>query len=301
MAKIYLDDIVYHPTFNCNLSCRGCVNYSNHLETRTIPDESNWDRDLDILFERFQVRHIEIAGGETLMFPHLVPLIKKLSSSPVKKYTILTNGILLHKNMWLKEIFDIDPKMQIRVSVHGHPMLESVYIKNLTSSVGEFLDINPDKFKKYLRRQFLSKDFNAPTMSYGNGRIIIDNHHKKDNWAYPRLDRDELPILFNNNQEDAYKRCISPAPHIKDGKIYKCPMMAMLPKVLTAKNIHDSKWNYLRDYIPYDLLSLHSEADWQRIPVAEDVCAKCPYDRSEWDRNKTDLHSKIVFGESVLK
>lgn len=297
MAKIYLDDIVYHPTFNCNLSCRGCVNYSNHLETRNIPDESNWDRDLDILFERFEVRHIEIAGGETLMFPHLKDLIKKLS--PVKKYTITTNGMLLHKNMWLKEILDSDPKMHIVVSVHGHPMLESVYIKNLALSVGEFLDIDPNKFKRNLRQHFVSKDLNTP-LSYVEGRVRVKNHHK-GNWAYPRLDQNELPILFNNNQEDAYKRCICPSPHIKDGKIYKCPMMAMLPKVLKAKNVHDSKWNYLQDYIPYDLLSSHSEADWQRIPVAEDVCAKCPYDRSEWDRNKTDLHSKIVFGESVLK
>ena len=146
MAKIYLDAVVYHPTFNCNLSCKGCVNYSNHLESRTIPDESNWERDLDILFERFNVGHIEIAGGETLMFPHLKDVIKRLSS--VKKYTITTNGMLLHKNMWLKEIFDSDPKMHIVVSVHGHPMLESIYIKNLTSSFGKFLNIDPDKFKE---------------------------------------------------------------------------------------------------------------------------------------------------------
>lgn len=297
MEKIYLEDIVYHPTFNCNLSCRGCVNYSNHLETRTIPDESNWTRDLDILFKRFDVGHLEIAGGETLMFPHLSDLIKKLS--PVKYYSITTNGMLLHKNMWLKEILDSDPRLRIIISVHGHPMIESVYMKNLTASVGEFLNIDPIKFKKNLRQHFLSKGTGS-SMSLYNGRVQVKNHHK-GNWAYPKLDHNELPILFNNKKEDSYKTCICPSPHIKDGKIYKCPMMAMLPKVLVAKNINDLKWDYLTEYVPYDLLSPHNDADWQRIPIAEDVCAKCPYDRSEWDKNKTDLHSKILSGESVLK
>ena len=298
--KFYIDDIAYHPTFNCNLSCRGCVNYSNHLETRQIPDESNWERDLDILFERFDVRHIEIAGGETLMFPHLQQVLAKLT--PVKSYTVTTNGLLLHKNMWLKDLLDSDSRLRIIISVHGHPMLESVYIKNLCESVGKFIGISPDKFKRNLRQHFLTNT--GPNtlnlFKIYNDRIRVKNHHK-GSWNYPLMDENELPIQFNNSKEDAYSMCICPGMHIKNGKIYKCPMTAMLPSVLDVKKVYDKKWQYIRDYRPYNLIEEHNSSDWERLLQPEDVCTKCPYATHEWDRNKTDLHSKIVFGESVLK
>ena len=200
-SKIYLDDIVYHPTFNCNLSCRGCINYSNHLETRKIPDESNWDRDLDILLERFDIRHIDIAGGETLMFPHLQEVLKKLTS--VKECTVTTNGLLLHKNMWLKDLLDSDSRFRITISVHGHPMLESVYIKNLCESVGKFINISPEKFKKTLRQHFLSKTIALNRFRIYNNRIVVINHYK-GSWAYPLMDENELPTQFNNSKELIY-------------------------------------------------------------------------------------------------
>lgn len=297
-GKIFIDDIVYHPTFNCNLSCRGCVNYSNHLETRKIPDESNWARDLDILFSRFEVNHIEIAGGETLMFPHLQDLIKRLA--PVKKYTITTNGLLLHKNMWIRDLLDSDTRFDLQISVHGHPLQESVYIKTLCENIELLLGIPSSKFKKLLRLHYLSEHVSGEAFNVYNSRVHIKIHHK-GNWAYPLLDKDELPMLFNNNKEDAYKRCICPSMHIKNGKIYKCPMTAMLPSVLDSKGIHDSKWQFIRDYVPYNLLEEHNSDSWATLRIAEDICTRCPYSAQEWDRTKTDLHSKIVFGESVLK
>lgn len=296
MEKIYLEDIVYHPTFNCNLSCRGCVNYSNHLESRKIPDETNWSRDLDILFNRFEVDHLEIAGGETLMFTHLQDLIKKLK--PVKKYTISTNGLLLHKNLWLKEVLDTDTRMMLRISVHADPLYDSVYIKNLSESMAKFLNTTVERVLKDLRRQ-VTNNSNYKAFGYLN-RIIIQPFHRPTSWKYPKLDNNELPVIFNNSKEEAYKKCICPAMHIKDGKIYKCPMTAMLLKVIESKNLYSDQWQFLKDYVPYDLLTPHNSDDWDRLHIAEDVCSRCPVPETEWDRTKTDIHSKIVSGPSIF-
>lgn len=295
--KIPVEDIVYHPTFNCNLSCRGCVNYSNHLETRKMPDETNWSRDLDILFDRFDINHLEIAGGETLMFPHLQDLINKLT--PVKNYTISTNGLLLHKNLWLKEVLDTDTRMMLRISVHGDPLLDSVYIKNLSNSMAIFLNVSAERVRKDLCRQVVNKH-DYKEFGYLE-RIIIQPFLNPTSWRYPKLDSNELPILFNNNKEEAYKRCISPAMHIKDGKIYRCPMTAMLIKVVKSKNLYSDKWQFLKDYVPYDLLTDHNANEWDRLHIAEDVCTRCPVTENEWDHKKTDIHSKIIYGPSILE
>ena len=298
-SKPVIDDIVYHPGYNCQLTCRGCVNFSNHLESRNIPDETNWERDLTILFERFTVNHIDIAGGETLMFPHLQELVELLK--PAKSFTITTNGLLLHKNMWLKDLLDNDPRLTIVLSLQGNPMLESVYINRVCESLGIFLNKSSSSIKNHFRRHFVS---HLPDKGLRIGmlheRIRYKNHHK-DLWAYPLLDENEIPVQFNNTKENAYSKCICPTPHIKDGKVYKCPLTATLPKVLEAKNLYDSRWDHLKNYKPYDLLSPHNPDLWDPLLVPEEVCTKCPFAAHEWDHNKTDIHTKIVFGNSVLK
>jgi len=288
--KILLNDVVYHPTFNCNLSCRGCVNYSNHLETRNIPDEVHWDRDLDILFDRFEVAHIEIAGGETLMYPHLPKLIKKLA--PAKKYTLTTNGLLLHKNKWLKEVIDTDPKLLVSISVHYDPKIDSKYITNLCNSIAEFLNIPADEVKRFLCKHSITQKYDR--IAIYNRIGIRFTYNSGIEWKYPLLDEHELPVRFNNSKEDAFKKCLCPTPHIKDGKIYKCPMTAMLLKVVESKNLYNSSWQFLRDYVPYDLLSDHNADSWSQIHAPEDVCSRCPVSDLQWDRTKTDLHSKII-------
>ena len=292
--KIDLEDIVYHPTFICNLSCRGCVNYSNHLETRNIPAETNWDRDLKILFERFNVKHIEVAGGETLMFQTLKDLIACLA--PAEKYTVTTNGLLLYKNKWLKELLDTDPKLNIAISIHYDPKIETTYTKNLFNSIAEFLDITPAKVKSVLSRHSISTR-KPGFFFFIQERVFLRYAYNSPNnksWLYPVLDSNELPTLFNNNKEEAYNQCMCPSPHLKDGKIYKCPMTAMLLKVVESKNLYNSNWQFLKDYEPYNLLSDHNLGDWNRLRTPEDVCSRCPVGESQWDRKKTDLHSKII-------
>ena len=285
--KLPLKHIVYHPTFNCNLSCRGCVNYSNHLETRKIPDETEWARDLDSLFKKFDVEFIEIAGGEPLMLPHLHDIIKKLA--PAKRYAVTTNGLLLYKNLWLRDILENNPNFKIKVSMHHDPKIDSPYIDRFCDSLSKFLDIPSNKIKYHLSKH--SRFGNAVVLKE---RFIVRDTYSRTSWSYPKLDNYELPILYDNDKDEAFKECICPWPHIKDGKIYKCPMTAMLLKVVEAKNLYNDNWKFLKDYVPYDLLGEHNEDNWNNLFKSEDVCKRCPVKPSEWDFRKIDLHSKIV-------
>jgi hypothetical protein len=313
VSKIFLDDVVYHPTFNCNLTCRGCINYSDHLETRSIPDEKDWKRDLDILFDRFDVGHLEIAGGESLMFSDIQPFINHLLTKPVKRFTLATNGLLLYKHDWIKDLLKSDQRFKIIITCQGHPFQESVYIKNFCESLGKFFNIKPEKFKKDLRRYFLSgsdvgcfKFYDSNKNQIYIDQIGIKNMHSPGFWRYPLMDKNELPIQFNNSKEEAYKSCkcyvsAKPAIHMKAGKLYKCSVTALLLTVVKAKNLYDSTWEHLEQYQPYNLLKEHDPLCWDKMFVPEDVCSRCPVGNAQWDRNKTDLHSKIVFGPSIIK
>ncbi|MBN1301113.1 MAG: radical SAM protein [Melioribacteraceae bacterium] len=87
------------PTAQCNLACDGCYRFNEKNSHKPL-DEVR--QELDI-FQKFRKTDcISIAGGEPLLYPHIIDLVAEIKSRNIKPI-INTNGVALTK-AFLKEL-----------------------------------------------------------------------------------------------------------------------------------------------------------------------------------------------------
>jgi len=97
------------PTMRCNFCCKGCFAASYTRDSDMKPEL------LDRIIteaEAMGINFIIILGGEPLMYPHLLPIIKKHNRSYFQLYT---NGVLIDKAMAKKlvELGNVAPQVSI--------------------------------------------------------------------------------------------------------------------------------------------------------------------------------------------
>lgn len=295
--KIRLEDLVYHLGYKCNLSCRGCVNYSNHLEAHKLPWNTNWHEEINTLVKRFHVGFVEIIGGEPLQHPDIKNILIH-ACEKIDQVQLTTNGLLLAENMWLKELLDTHDNFKILVSYHHDPTQPTKYNKMMNKSLSTFLGYESSTIKKILDRVFYSRTTEQYAVSeYNDGRVQISlkdvpNQTQKRTWRYPELDEQEIPLRYNNNPTEAYRSCLCPWLHYVDGKIYKCSMTGTMRQIVQLKDSLDN-WPLLRDYEAYDVFAEHNQEKFDRLFGVEGICTYCPV-QGQWQYDKIDQHSKIV-------
>jgi hypothetical protein len=82
---------------HCNLRCSGCSHMSPFLEPR-LPAEEELVRDMGRLATAMFADEIRILGGEPLVNPRIIPLLKAARASGIAaRVALTTNGLLLHK------------------------------------------------------------------------------------------------------------------------------------------------------------------------------------------------------------
>lgn len=83
------------PTSQCNLSCYGC--YRNNIKNSHKSLEQV-KHELDFFQSQRKSDCISIAGGDPLLYPHIIELVKEIKSRGLKPI-INTNGIALTKEL----------------------------------------------------------------------------------------------------------------------------------------------------------------------------------------------------------
>jgi hypothetical protein len=90
------------PTTFCNIACPGCYrgidkpeHKSQHLELDEVKNQIDWFR------TKRNVHTISIAGGEPLMYPHILEAITYAAKANLR-VMLYTNGVLLDKAMALR-------------------------------------------------------------------------------------------------------------------------------------------------------------------------------------------------------
>jgi MoaA/NifB/PqqE/SkfB family radical SAM enzyme len=86
------------PTCLCNLYCEGCYR-DNNKEHKTLDEVK---KDLDIFQKLRKSDGISIAGGDPLVHPQIIDIVKEVASRGIKPI-INTNGLALSKEL-LKEL-----------------------------------------------------------------------------------------------------------------------------------------------------------------------------------------------------
>ncbi len=83
------------PTYHCNLHCFGC--YRRNIKDSDKPFE-DVKHELDFYQSQRKTDCISIAGGEPLLYPHIVELVAEIKSRGLKPI-VNTNGALLTKEL----------------------------------------------------------------------------------------------------------------------------------------------------------------------------------------------------------
>lgn len=99
----FKDGKVYNPegleinaSLQCNLSCKSCAHLSP-LYRKKNADPEMVRKDLEVLSKCYHASYVKIMGGEPLLNPNLVDLIKSVISTGVADEILLTtNATLLH-------------------------------------------------------------------------------------------------------------------------------------------------------------------------------------------------------------
>lgn len=101
--KIHTRAVEFAAADHCNLRCSGCSHMSPFARPR-LPAEDELARDMGRLATAMFATEIRILGGEPLLNPRIVPILKAAKASGIAGRVVLTtNGLLLHtmsKEFW---------------------------------------------------------------------------------------------------------------------------------------------------------------------------------------------------------
>ncbi len=116
---IAVDNLDIHVINSCNLRCQGCNHLANFgyeglfTENELVEWINPWKN-------RLSFKRISLLGGEPLLNPHLKNICvayRRLFPSAETKLRITTNGILINKCPWLKELIQ-EYNIHVQVSLH---------------------------------------------------------------------------------------------------------------------------------------------------------------------------------------
>lgn len=87
------------PTFACNLACEGCYRKNDPNSHKPLHEIR---RELQVFKSLRKTDGISIAGGEPLLHPDIVQIVRDVANDGIKPI-VNTNGVLLDRHL-LKEL-----------------------------------------------------------------------------------------------------------------------------------------------------------------------------------------------------
>ena len=207
----------------CNLSCKGCTNYSDLPHKGYVTWESG-KQDLENWLEILDIPDFGIMGGEPLINPQWrrwVYGVRELMPNSQIRFT--TNGLLLRKYPdIIDEMFEVG---NIIFKITAHTEDADEFIKKTEN------DYNWDVVEEYGITRLKGK--NNVRFQVNRPKVFIKTF-KND---YKNM----LP--FNNNPKDAFDCCIQQTcPLLYKGRIFKCSTAGLLKDTLAFVGADDTKW-----------------------------------------------------------
>lgn len=135
-ARLAVPHLEIHITHECNLTCDGCLYYTNHRHSGTVPiaelQESlaKWSR-------RLVPRSFAILGGEPCLHRDLSKLVymaREYWPDPGTQMEVVTNGLLLHLHPELPHALSATGTA-LYISVHSTAAISPRYAEMIARSV----------------------------------------------------------------------------------------------------------------------------------------------------------------------
>lgn len=201
LDKPFLPYLQINLVDGCNLNCKGCAHFANLFDTTQITDIEEFRNDLTFLSQKVHLFELRMMGGEPLLNKDLPKYIETARELlPDTDLRLVTNGILLLKQP--EELFQCIKKNEVTLDISGYkPILP--YQDKITA---------------------LLKEHDIPYVMTLN----IGKFYKTMN------------INGNSDEDRAYNKCSqSFCTHLRNGRLYICPMEALFYRYLEYFDIRD--------------------------------------------------------------
>lgn len=208
MIKIDIETVELNICYHCNLRCAFCSHFSDRMKTYFV-NPKQLGRDLSILAKFLSVDYVTLLGGEPLLHPKIMGIIKEVRNSNLsKKIRVVTNGLLL-KQMPNEFWESID---ECHISIYPNVKIKQT-------------DVTLYKYK--------AKRFNTilEIKYFDNFRVSYSETGTNNKHLIQRI--------YSSCQIAHVWRCYT----IDNGYFYKCPQSLFIPKIfkLSDSNLNNER------------------------------------------------------------
>jgi hypothetical protein len=261
MTKPYLPFLETMITQVCNLSCKGCTNYSDIFHTGYV----SWlhgEQTLVAWLEKINIEEFGIIGGEPLINPEWrqwVAGIRRLL--PAARLRFTTNGLLLHKHSDIVDFFESLGNITFKITVH-------TVDKNLQQQLEKIV----------ASRHWLPvTEFGINRWAGPNGLRLQINRPEKFIKTYRNSYENMMPWLSDPGQ--AFDNCCQKTcPLLYNGRIYKCSTAGLLRDTLLRFNQPNYEmWKpYIDQGVGIDSSDQQIKSFVNNFAKPNAICAQCP-------------------------
>ena len=239
-AEVYITNV-------CNYSCTHCQSLNNFAfkgHYRWNEYENEYRR----LSDQLDIDQIQIIGGEPTLNPDFEKWVEEISKLwPNSKLQISTNGSRLDK--LTKEIYQILLKHKGTLWITCHDMqlydgfldFSKTFLNKIVSD-----NVSNDDWKREYERSKTDPTVKLKTVSRTiideNGvEVILDWSQSFVSSVIDLLDNQSLTMKYNSDPVQAHDICYFKNCHqINKGKVYKCPLVSVLPDFLDQFDVNMS-------------------------------------------------------------
>lgn len=263
---IPVENLDVHAINSCNLRCHGCNHLANFgyeglfTENELVEWIKPWKN-------RLSFRRISLLGGEPLLNPHLKNICiayRKRFIGDETKLRIITNGILISKCPWLKELIQ-DYNIHVQVSLH---------VLNGRTPYPKLID----QVMQGLRLiEKWAEEAQRP-VEYKWG-AYVDRKQKLNFQVFYQGRGHHIKPFKHDNIVESKRHCTCDTLQLYKRHLYKCAPIAYLREALAkAGKINDEDWQPYLNYTP--LAPDCSDDDLKHFmktqPKPEWTCRMCP-------------------------
>ena len=310
MTKIPIKFLDIPIIRSCNLSCGGCLTFSDNKKIKGLVNLDESHEWLKSWSEKLEPEAVTVFGGEPLLHPEFIEWCKAIRSYwPNSELRINTNGYYLDRLFErAAELFTEELRPQFIVSIQtGHEPYYTIVQNHVSLIMQRVLVVlkekYPDKniewvlwldekeiYKQWWRIEIDGADTNIRITTCEQFRIPWQAHYQGSDLT--------LEPFYNYNDKwytENHKYCQAKNfINLYQGKIYKCPTVAVLEHTLKSFNINNKEsWQqYLSDYKSLNLNATDSEIktwfETQKLP--ENVCNMCGFSGPKYTNGHLNRH-----------
>ena len=273
---ISIPNLEWHAARACNLSCEGCLTFSDYPHSSII-DLKTLEKWYSAWNKRIAPKKMAIIGGEPLLNKQIVDIIymtrdmwnRELNDN----FELITNGFLLYKYPDLPKALE-ETQCELGISIHH-------YGSEYTEIIEKQLEI--------VRKWQESYNFKV--------NIFADNKTPYTKWMLPlKLVNGNIEPQNDNNIEGSWENCVTGQDcwQLFEGNIYKCPLVAYLNSHKQKFGL-SSNWDQYLSYRPLTPDCSDEEIIEFFNRKAESCCGMCPSQPPPMYEKPDPIKRKKVF------